>query len=61
MLNCTTYSQTLAVVSNSSPELSVSTLQVSMCQLGWVLLEYTRTAMFHWMFLEVRCCHVELK
>ena len=60
-MNCTTYSQTLAVVSNSSPELSVSPLQVSMCQLGWVLLEYTRTAMFHWMFLEVRCCHVELK
>ena len=24
-----------------------------MCQLAWVLLEYTRTAMFHWMFLEV--------
>ena len=61
MLNCTIYCQTLAVVSDSSPELSVSTLQVSMCQLGWVLLEYTRTAMFHWMFLEVRCCHVELK
>ena len=27
--------------------------QVSVCQVGWVLLEYTRTAMFHWMFLEV--------
>jgi len=25
---------------------------VAVCQLAWVLLEYTRTAMFHWMFLE---------
>ena len=29
-----------------------------MCQLAWVLLEYTRTAMFHWMFLEVYNEHV---
>ena len=33
----------------------VSFYQVSVCQVAWVLLEYTRTAMFHWMFLEV--CH----
>ena len=54
-------SRSITLNARSSPDLSVSTLQVSMCQLGWVLLEYTRTAMFHWMFLEVRCCHVELK
>ena len=28
--------------------------QFAICQLAWVLLEYTRTAMFHWMFIEVK-------
>ena len=28
--------------------------QFAICQLAWMLLEYTRTAMFHWMFLEVK-------
>ena len=27
--------------------------QFAVCQIAWVLLEYTRTTMFHWMFLEV--------
>ena len=35
-------------------------VQVSVCQLAWVLLEYTRTAMFHWMFLEVCLCQGDL-
>lgn len=25
---------------------------IEVCQIGWIILEYSRTAMFHWMFLE---------
>ena len=29
-------------------------IQIEVCQIGWIILEYSRTAMFHWMFLEVK-------